>query len=111
MEKVTNDNGDLRSVVSAGRAYTPYPQMRRDLTPFCPESFSKAVLQNPSPIQWKGKIKAGATRPDEIAAKSLSHILIHELAHWYGSIKLDKKLISTGLDYPGSSHRRLQLKC
>ncbi|KAH7127981.1 hypothetical protein B0J13DRAFT_454057 [Dactylonectria estremocensis] len=58
--------------------------MRFDLLIFCPPSFSEEVAQTPSAVDARDGIKIG-DKLDTFGHTSLSRIMVHELAHWFGS--------------------------
>ncbi|KKP02722.1 hypothetical protein THAR02_05175 [Trichoderma harzianum] len=61
-------------------------QAKYDMITFCDLSFTETTRGVVSPVDGKDKVVEGVTKLDDFA-ESLSCIVVHELAHWYGSKK------------------------
>lgn len=77
-------NGDPTSVQICRKGVYAITMTRWDLITFCDPSFTAPVTGAPSPIDGKAGVQID-TKLDSFGQFSLSRIMIHELAHWYGS--------------------------
>lgn len=59
---------------------------RNDLIIFCPASFRDPVTNTKSAVDAKDRVNEGDTL-DSYSATSLTRIMVHEFAHWFGSDK------------------------
>lgn len=77
-------NGDPRSVGTCGQYTLANTMVLYDMITFCDISFIPPVAGAESPVDGKIGVVAGNKRLDDFGQYSLSRIMVHELAHWYG---------------------------
>ncbi|KAM5345795.1 hypothetical protein ACJ41O_011656 [Fusarium nematophilum] len=79
-------NPDPSSVGTCRQNVYAVTQTRYDVLTFCPYSFDPAsnVPGSVGPVDGRANVQVGDTL-DSYGSTSLSRIMIHELAHWYGS--------------------------
>ncbi len=78
-------NGNPGSVGICRPGVHAVTMTKYDMIVFCDSSFTSTVASAPSPVDIKDHIQEGSTKMDEFGQFSLSRIMIHELAHWYGA--------------------------
>ncbi|QYT00509.1 hypothetical protein H0G86_007590 [Trichoderma simmonsii] len=59
-------------------------QPQYDMITFCGLSFADGTKEAVSPVDKRPHVEEGVTELDNFA-KSLSRVMVHELAHWYGA--------------------------
>ncbi|KAM6484539.1 hypothetical protein HDV62DRAFT_404364 [Trichoderma sp. SZMC 28011] len=79
-------NGNPHSIGICRPTVYAVTQAPYDMITFCDLSFGKATTTVVSPVDGKDRVVEGVTKLDDFAG-SLSRIMVHELAHWYGSKK------------------------
>lgn len=80
-------------------------QPQYDMITFCGLSFADGTQKAVSPVDKKPHVEEGVTELDDFA-KSLSRVMIHELAHWYGAElhggAITRRKKSTDIDNPAA---------